>query len=355
MTKTVKNVYDKMLDKNLILQAIYNASKDKGSKKKDNKIDKQRKGCRYVDIVLQNIEYYVNDLYNILLNGTFKPSPYRTEMMKCKNKIRIIKKHDFYPDRCIEHAIAIVMLPKWSKVIRDCTYASWKGRGINAKNKKYDIIYQIKRAINTYKLVVVLYCLKFDIFKCYNEVDNDKLKVIVAIHCSDKRMLDLIYRFIDSCEGLPIGSYLSQLLINIYLTPLDNFITQTLGIKQYFRYMDDCIIFSHDKQFLHQVKYRIMNFLYYELSLFLNNKVQIFPVGYDRKGRAVDMCGYCFYRGFTLLRKSTKQNIKKKFDNIKSMASYKGLLINCESNNFIKSLGYDNIHELGYKENRKAF
>lgn len=333
--KKVDNVYEKLLDRVLLKAAILNAAKDKSE-------------SYYVNMVLENLEEYVTRLYDMLKNETFVPSPYREEYIPCKDKIRRILKHDFFPDRCIEHAIAIVMLPTWDKVIMDCSYASWKGRGINAKNKRHNLTYQVKRIIAGHNLKNVLYCLKFDILKCYENVSNNKMKIVIKLYCKDERMNRLIDQFIDSCKGLPIGSYLSQLLINILLTQLDIFIVVVCGCKEYVRYMDDGSIFSEDKAFLQQMKYRIHNFLFYELDgMELNNKRQVFPIGAERWQRSLDLCGYCFYRGFTLLRKGIKENMKEKLSNPRSMASYKGMLLGINSNHLIKSFGYDNIQCLG--------
>lgn len=334
--KRINNVYQQLLDKELLKQAIKNASRDKGD-------------SYYVRIVTKNLSHYVDILYEMLSNNTFKPSPYREEILQCKDKVRKIMKHDFFPDRCIEHAIAIVMLPKWDKIVRDCSFASWKGRGINCKDKKHSFSYQVRRIIARHKVKNTLYCLKFDIKKCYESVNNDILKEVIRKYCRDEKMNKLIDLFINSNKGLPIGSYMSQLLINILLTQLDLFILTTCGCKEYVRYMDDGAIFSEDKQFLHQVKYRVQNYLFYALGgMELNSKRQIFPIGNSRNERPLDMCGYCFYREFTLLRKRIKLTIKEKFNNPSSMASYKGILLHINSSNLIKILGYDNIQCLGH-------
>ncbi len=334
--RRVGNVYEKLLDKELLKKAIENAAKDKGD-------------SHYVRIVTGDILHHADLLYEILSNDAFKPSPYREELLQCKDKVRRIMKHDFFPDRCIEHAIALVMLPKWDGVVRDCSFASWKGRGINCKDRRHSFAYQVKRTIAKHKMKNTLYCLKFDIRKCYESVNNEVLKGIIRKYCKDERMNRLLDTFIDSNVGLPIGSYMSQLLINLLLTQLDLFVLHECRCREYARYMDDGAVFSEDKQLLQQVKHRIQNFLYYELGgMELNGKRQVFPIGKTRKERPLDMCGYCFYRGFTLIRKRIKLAIKERRNNPLSMASYKGLLLGINSNNFVKSLGYDNIQCLGH-------
>lgn len=227
------------------------------------------------------------------------------------------------------------MFDKWDKVISHRTFASWKGRGINASDDKYNIVHAIKKIISKVPLHTDLYCLKLDIKKCYDNVNTDIL--MKYLYCSDKDMIELINKIVKTHDGLPIGTYYSQLLINLYLNPIDRYIENELKVK-YVRYMDDISLFSTDKAYLHECKHRLQNFIFYTLDLELNSKTQIFPIAYKRKGygRPLDTCGYCFFRTFTLVRKRIKRNIMRKKNNKKSMASYNGILLGCDSKHFIK-------------------
>lgn len=53
--------------------------------------------------------------------------------------------------------------------------------------------------------------------------------------------------------GVPIGNYLSQYFANLYLSELDHLCKEELKCKFYYRYADDIVILSHDKDFLHKV------------------------------------------------------------------------------------------------------
>ena len=341
--KRVGNIFDWMCSEEVLKEAILNASKGK---------------TKYgtVKNIVDNVDKYAKRLSKILLEGTFKPSPYTTEIIMSEGKQRLIKKLPFYPDRCVQHAMALAMLPKWDKVIGDDTFASWKGRGINAKDGKYSFVKRMKRYINSHHLDRELYCLKFDIRKCYQSVDNDILDRVNERYCKDRRLLDLmrVINHGDDERGLAIGNYISQLWINVYLADMDRFIKQELGCKQYVRYMDDCALLSESKEELHEWEHRIMNWLWYERGMELNGKRQVFPIGRHRGQRAIDMCGYCFYRTFTLLRKRIKQNIKRKLGNPKSMASYKGMLIACDSVNLVRSFNDEDIPGIGNREDKQA-
>mgnify|MGYP000157090941 FL=1 len=91
-----------------------------------------------------------------------------------------------------------------------------------------------------------------DIKKCYPSVDNDIMARTYRRHCKDKRMLELMDSINYNGKGLPIGNFLSQLEINLYLSPLDRLAKEVLKVKYYFRYMDDIVLMSDDKSELHQ-------------------------------------------------------------------------------------------------------
>lgn len=77
--------------------------------------------------------------------------------------------------------------------------------------------------------------------------------------------------------------------------------------------MDDIVILSDNKEFLHQLRKDIQEYLHNNLKLELKSNYQVFPV----ESRGVDFVGYVSFHDYTLLRKKTKQNFKKSLINIK--------------------------------------
>jgi retron-type reverse transcriptase len=62
-------------------------------------------------------------------------------------------------------------------------------------------------------------------------------------------------------RGLPLGNQTSQFFANVYLDPLDHFVRGQLGPGDYFRYVDDFLLFDDDKVRLGEMRRRIEAFL----------------------------------------------------------------------------------------------
>lgn len=330
----INNVWEKLCDENLLLRAIFNAAKGK-------------KKYRNVRRILAEPEKYAKILSDMLREGRFKPSPYRVDIMKTEyGKEREIFKLPFFPDRCVQHGISLVMRNRWDSSLTADTYACLQDRGINCGIARYNMNHKVKRAIQSYRHRTV-FVLKMDISKCYPSVDNAILARRNRHFCKDEKMLALLDLINFNGKGLPIGNFLSQLWINIYLGPLDRFIKEKLKAKHYFRYMDDIVLMSEDKSQLQQWQWRILNFLWYELRLESNRKRQIFPLGRNRTERGLDFGGYVYRHDSTLVRKRIKQAFARRRHLPKSVPSYMGIVQHCDAKNLIdKIVNRDNDMDL---------
>ena len=69
----------------------------------------------------------------------------------------------------------------------------------------------------------------------------------------DPDVLWLFETLIRKCHGydgvgLPLGSLTSQWLANLYLDPLDHYLTDEMGSPYYVRYMDDFLLIGPNKE-----------------------------------------------------------------------------------------------------------
>lgn len=322
--KTENGVFEKIIKKENIRLAIQNASK--GKKNRSN-----------VKKILQNEVFFVDEIYNMLKNKTYKPSPYiKTKIFDGnRKKERIIYKPQFYPDQIIHWCLMQQLTPIIMRGMYEYCCASIPGRGIHyAANHIKRILKEDRK--NT------KYCLIMDIKKYYPSVNLKKLKKKYRRILRDKDALELNDLIIDNSPdgGLPIGDYPSQWDANFNLQDLDHFIKEKLHVKHYVRYMDDMIIFHRNKKELHKIKDEIEKYLEKE-DLKIKENWQLFRTD----SRPVDFIGYRFYRGYTTLRRGTFLRIKRRAKKIYkrgyirrsdgyAMISYNGWLKHCNSYNF---------------------
>ncbi|MCM1053285.1 MAG: reverse transcriptase domain-containing protein [Ruminococcus sp.] len=146
-------------------------------------------------------------------------------------------------------------------------------------------------------------------------------------------------------KGLPIGNMTSQLLAIYFLNDLDHYIKEQLHCKYYIRYMDDFVIFDHDKEHLKKLK-AIIEEKIKDYKLELNKKTNIFDLNHG-----FGFLGYYFFlKGKKLIIKinpQTKRRIKKKMRKLKAInapnynqvkASYMGYLKVAHTKNLLKKL-----------------
>lgn len=271
----------------------------------DERARKGKKRSKGVALHDMRREADILALHGSLLDGTFRTSPYETFLIH-DPKERVIHRLPYYPDRIVHHAVVNVLGGIWRAVFTADTYACIKGRGIHAAARA------VKRAMKDTENA--RYCLKADIRKFYPSVDHGVLKGIVRKRIKCRRTLALLDGIIDSAEGLPIGSYLSQWLSNLYLAYFDHWVKEELKVRHYFRYADDLVFFGSDKGSLHGLLPAVREKLA-ELGLSLKGNEQVFPIGdsrQDRRCRGLDFVGYVFYRKQTLLRKGIKKRMCRK-------------------------------------------
>lgn len=245
----------------------------------------------------KNREANLLALHEILKNGTFKTSKYHIFTIY-EPKERLIYRLPYYPDRILHHAIMNVLEPVWVSVFNKNTYSCIKNRGIHKCAK--DVKQALKQDPDGTR-----YCLKIDVRKFYPSIDHELLKGVVRRKIKDGRLLALLDEIIDSVDGVPIGNYLSQYFANLFLAYFDHWLKEKKRVKYYWRYADDIVILSPNKDFLHGLLHEIRVYLRDNLNLAVKRNYQVFPV----EARGIDFLGYVFYHSHTLLRKSIKQKL----------------------------------------------
>lgn len=346
MPKRVGNIYSSIYDINNIKAAHKMARKDKSFydavKKTDNDLDAR-----------------TEKISKMLKNHTYKVGLYKTSRYYDKGKERILYKLPYYPDRIIQWAIMLKIEKYFKKVFIDSACASVPNRGIHYASQLLDKYLQEHPKETTY-------CLKIDIKKFYPSIDRKILKKLLRRTFKDKDLLYELDNIIDSfdnndihklnlseeekqiyCQkgkGIPVGSYLSQYLANFYLAYFDHWLKEECKCNFFIRYMDDVIILSNSKEFLHNLLCAIKIYLKTELDLELKENYRIFPTYLG-----IDFVGYRHFYSYKLLRKSSYKRFKK------SLIQTKKQGINIKEKNYYSAisltgwLGWANTYNFAVK------
>ncbi len=322
-------------------------------------------------------------ILTVLKNKTYNHSHYNVFLVH-EPKYRIIMS-EIMSDKVVNHLISkYVLSPGITPHLIPQNVATRVGKGTK-EGIRYVKMYVNKLKLNYDKV----YCLKCDIKKYFYSIDHELILNKVKRFVTDPEIYNIIQNIIDSTDadyvnsnikrvvnkeierikklnisdkeqkiselkriplyskgkGLPIGNMTSQLLAIYFLNDLDHYIKEKLYCKYYVRYMDDFVIFDHDKEHLKELKKQIEEKLK-EFKLELNRKTNIYDLNHG-----FGFLGYQFLlKGKKLILKinpQTKRRIKRKMRKLKKInasnyeqvkASYMGYLSVAHTKNLIKKM-----------------
>ena len=215
-----------------------------------------------------------------------------------------------FKELVVQHCVVNALMPMFMQGMYYHSYGSIPGRG--AHKAKRHIQKWIRNDPKNCK-----YVLKMDIHHFFDSISHDIIKEMLKKRIHDERMLDLLFKIIDTTEeGLPLGFYTSQWLANWFLEGLDHYIKEELKAVYYVRYMDDMVIFGSNKRELHRMRELIQFYLVNELNLALKDNWQVYRFDYIRNGehhgRDLDFMGFRFYRDRIVMRKSIMYKATRK-------------------------------------------
>lgn len=212
-------------------------------------------------------------------------------------------------DRMIQRVLCdYALVPRLQPTLIYDNGASMKGKGVDFARNRMEK--HLRSAVRQYGSN--FYALTFDFKSFFDSIPHETCLKVLKHYFTDKRIIGLtmavmrsyqlsmlpeiqdvnererLRRMIQNNEsvGICLGSQVSQIMALVVPNLLDHYIKDCAGIKHYIRYMDDGVILSNDKEFLHSL-YAEMKSICDELGLVFN----------DRKTRIVSVS-----KGFTFLK-----------------------------------------------------
>ena len=197
-------------------------------------------------------------LHEELAAQTYRPGAY-TSFYIHDPKHRLVSAAPFR-DRVVHHALCRIIEPLFERTFIGDSYANRVGKGTHAALDRAQALAR--------RYPYVLQC---DVEQFFPSIDLTILRAVLERKIADPGVRWLIGQILEGGQGLlaheytfvcfdgddlfaanrprglPIGNLTSQFWANVYLDPLDHFITRRLRCPGYVRYVDDLLLFGPDK------------------------------------------------------------------------------------------------------------
>jgi len=271
-------LYDKIYRRDILERAWKEVKANKGSAG----VDKQT----IVDIEDIGVGKILEEIQIQISKGIYNPPPVlRKEIPKENGKLRPLG-IPTVKDRIIQTATKIVIEPIFEANFKGCSY------GFRPKRSQHQALDSIRKACNNKGMWV----LDADISSYFDNINHEKLLILVQRRISDRRIVKLIRKWlktgvmkdgliIQSEKGSPQGGVISPLLANIYLDYLD-----TVWEKYYkhlgklIRFCDDFVVVCKNYKDVKHA-YKAIGLIMQRLELSLNQeKTKIISLWEGKEG-----------------------------------------------------------------------
>lgn len=276
-------------------------------------------GAKRKAIYEKNREKIISKLHDEIKTGKFRIKHFKEYEVKDGRKKRRIQS-PIVRERIGCNAIMRVVERFVYPTVIKTSAASIKGRGMHKLSKK------IRRDIENDRYGTRYYY-QSDIHKFYESICQIKMIRCIERYIKDKELLPILRSFITLMEhGLSIGLRSSQCYGNLYLSIVDHYMKEVIGVKYYYRYCDDIVMLACSKKEL----WRYRNALWEQiekLDLEIKPNEAVRPIS-----EGIDFLGFVYDGDKARIRKHTKQKNARALKRVKSrkrrqriIGSFKGM------------------------------
>jgi RNA-directed DNA polymerase len=275
-----RRLYDQVIDPDNLRRAYERAAKGK------------RSTLDYL-VFKEHAEANLETLGSQLAGLTWSPQPARRFVVH-EPKARFSEAPRF-SDRVVHHALHAVIEPIFDATLLPTVFACRKNKGTHAGVRWVQS--ELRR--HGYR-----YYLHTDFSAFFASVDRATLHRLYRSKITCPRTRWLLSRIIPpEGQGIPIGSLISQLSANVYVSPLDRYLHHELRVP-FARYMDDIVVLGHHLSALRACRDEIDAFASEALGLRLS-RWRCGPVC-----QGINFLGYRIWPTHKLLRRSSVTRAK---------------------------------------------
>jgi hypothetical protein len=179
-----------------------------------------------------------------------------------------------FRDRVLHHALMAVCGPVLDRALIHHTYACREGKGVHAALRAAEA--NARRHG---------WHVKLDVRRYFDSVEHGRLLWLLERRFKELGLMELFCGILQTYEttpgrGLPIGSLTSQWFANLYLDPLDRWVTETLHCPGYVRYMDDFVLWGDTREQVRAWRGQVEGFLKDRLGLELKRRTPVQPAAH---------------------------------------------------------------------------
>lgn len=353
-TRKFHALYDKLYREDVLHRGWNQVKANKGSAG----IDEQT----IEDIERYGVDKVIQEIQKELKEGRYNPPPVRRVYIPKADGRKRPLGIPTVKDRIIQSAMKIVIEPIFEADFKDCSY------GFRPKRNQHQALETIRKACNNRGN----YVLDGDIKGYFDNINHEKLMMLVEKRISDRRICKLIRKWLNSGvmeegrietseQGSPQGGVISPLLANIYLDYLDGKWERHYShLGKLIRFADDFVVVCKnykDVSNCYKVIRLIMSRLELELNLEKTRIVKLWEgkegfvfLGFEnRKVRKKRANGSEYYATEQWICKKAKQNVQSKVrETLKNATLYQDVEVMIERLNR-KIVGWRNYYGISPK------
>lgn len=235
-------LYDKVYRKDILLEAWKRVKANGGAGGVDQ--------ISIADVEGYGVDKFLQEIQQELIEVKYHPKPVRRTYIPKGNGEKRPLGIPIIKDRVIQMAVKLIIEPLFEAEFLDCSY------GFRPKRSAHQALDRIRKDTKRKGWWIV----DADIRGYFNNINHDKLMLMVKQRISDRRILKMIWKWLragvmengeytESELGSPQGGVISPLLANIYLHYLDlKWELHYKHLGKLIRYCDDFVIICRTKK-----------------------------------------------------------------------------------------------------------